>query len=64
MSGAWIGAQVCWLSFAILTTDLPVLAGTGMALSANVVISMMELGRCRGITTNLSLSDLVPVSGG
>jgi hypothetical protein len=55
---------VCWLSFAILTTDLPMLAGTAMALSANVVNSLMELGRRRGTPTNLSLSDLVPVSGG
>ncbi len=54
-----IGAQICWLSFAVLTTDLPVLAGAVMALSTNALISSVELGRRRGARAP---STLVPAA--
>ena len=47
-NGLKVGSQICWLSFAILTTDLPVLAGALMALTTNAMISSVELSRRRG----------------
>jgi uncharacterized protein with PQ loop repeat len=61
-NGLKIGSQVCWLSFAILTTDLPVLAGAVMALSTNAVVSSVELARRRrGPTQAQPIGKLMPV---
>jgi len=45
-----VAAQLFWLTFAILTLDLPVLAGAMMALSTNAIVTSVELGRRRGVT--------------
>jgi uncharacterized protein with PQ loop repeat len=42
-----VGSQLCWLSFALLTTDVPVIASASMALSTNVLIGIVEFGRRR-----------------
>jgi uncharacterized protein with PQ loop repeat len=42
-----LAAQVCWLTFALMTTDAPVLAGASMALFTNSLITSVELGRRR-----------------
>lgn len=54
-------AQVCWLTFAILTTDLPVVAGAVMALSTNSVITSVELGRRRRAPVSFAPAGLTPV---
>lgn len=54
-------AQVCWLSFAILTTDLPVVAGAVMALSTNSVITSIELGRRRATPGSGAVLEPSPV---
>lgn len=56
-----IGSQLCWLSFAILTIDRPVLAGAVMALSTNALISSVELGRRRGSSVAMAASQPTPV---
>jgi uncharacterized protein with PQ loop repeat len=47
-SGLKIASQVCWLSFAILTTDLPVAVAGVMALTTNGTVALVEWGRRRG----------------
>ncbi len=47
-SGLKVGSQVCWLSFALLTTDLPVIVSACMALTTNAIVTSVELGRRRG----------------
>ncbi len=42
-----LASQLCWLSFAVLTLDLPVVVSAVMALSTNGVVTMVELGRRR-----------------
>ncbi|MBI1375905.1 MAG: hypothetical protein GC157_00255 [Frankiales bacterium] len=42
-----VGSQLCWLSFALLTTDVPVVVSALMALSTNAVVSLVELSRRR-----------------
>lgn len=56
-----VAAQVCWLTFAILTTDLPVLAAAVMALSTNSVITSIELGRRRAAPMGVATEELAPV---
>jgi len=45
-----IGSQLCWLSFALLTTDVPVVISASMALSTNAAVSLVELSRRRSWT--------------
>ncbi len=42
-----LGSQMCWLSFAALTVDVPVIVSALMALSTNLVITGVELRRRR-----------------
>lgn len=42
-----VGSQLCWLSFALLTTDTPVIVSALLALSANGIVTTVELGRRR-----------------
>jgi uncharacterized protein with PQ loop repeat len=58
-NGLRVAAQVCWLTFAVMTMDLPVLAGAVMALSANTVITSVELGRRRAAVA--AVAEPVPV---
>ncbi len=59
-----ITSQVCWLSFAIMTWDLPVLAGGIMALSTNALVTAVELSRRRGVAVGLTpaVREAVPVA--
>jgi uncharacterized protein with PQ loop repeat len=43
-----IGSQVCWFSFAMLTTDAPVIVSALMALATNGIVTAVELGRRSG----------------
>ncbi len=56
-----VAAQVCWLTFAVLTTDVPVMAGAAMALSTNAVITSIELGRRRSAPMSLAGLEPTPV---
>ena len=40
-------SQLCWLAFAVLTLDVPVLVAAIMTLSTNIVITGVELARRR-----------------
>lgn len=40
-------SQSCWLAFAILTLDVPVLAAAIVTLSTNLVVGLVELARRR-----------------
>jgi uncharacterized protein with PQ loop repeat len=42
-----VGSQLCWLAFALLTADVPVVISALMALSTNAVISAVEVSRRR-----------------
>ena len=42
-----VGSQLCWLSFALLTADVPVVISALMALTTNAVISAVEVSRRR-----------------
>lgn len=42
-----LAAQLSWLSFAVMTGDLPVLVGSSTALVANTLITSVEAGRRR-----------------
>jgi uncharacterized protein with PQ loop repeat len=42
-----LASQFCWLSFAVLTVDLPVVVSAVMALATNGVVTVVELGRRR-----------------
>lgn len=46
-TGMKIAGQVSWFSFAVMTADLPVLAGSSVALVGNVVITSVEVSRRR-----------------
>lgn len=41
-------SQLCWLAFAVLTLDVPVLVAAIMTLSTNFVITGVEMARRRG----------------
>lgn len=59
-NGLKVAAQVCWLTFAILTMDLPVLAGASMALMSNGLVSGVEIARRKGAsTTPFAMPELV-----
>jgi uncharacterized protein with PQ loop repeat len=40
-------SQLCWLAFAVLTLDVPVLVAAVITLSTNVVVGLTELARRR-----------------
>ena len=40
-------SQLCWLAFAVLTLDVPVLVAAIMTLSTNFVITGVEIARRR-----------------
>jgi uncharacterized protein with PQ loop repeat len=42
-----VGSQLCWLSFALLTADVPVVISALVTLSTNSVISGVEVSRRR-----------------
>lgn len=56
-----VAAQLCWLTFAILTVDLPVIAGAVMALSTNALITSVELGRRRAVPAGPAVLEPAPV---
>ena len=41
-------SQLCWLAFAVLTLDVPVLVAAIMTLGTNFVITGVEIARRRG----------------
>jgi uncharacterized protein with PQ loop repeat len=45
--GLKIVSQLCWLSFAVLTLDVPVLVAAIVTLSTNLVVGLTELARRR-----------------
>jgi uncharacterized protein with PQ loop repeat len=55
--GLKIASQVSWLTFAVLTTDLPVAVAGVMSLTTNGLVASVELGRRRGApVANLGLA--------
>lgn len=55
--GLKIASQVSWLTFAVLTTDLPVAVAGVMSLTTNGIVASVELGRRRGTpVANLGLA--------
>jgi len=42
-----VASQLCWLTFALLTTDVPVIVAAVMTLSTNIVVTAVEVARRR-----------------
>ena len=45
--GLKLASQACWITFALLTLDVPVIVSALMALSTNAVVTTVELARRR-----------------
>ena len=45
--GLKLASQLCWITFAVLTLDLPVIVSALMALSTNGIVTGVELARRR-----------------
>lgn len=46
--GLKLVSQLCWLAFAVLTLDVPVLVAAIMTLSTNLIVTVVEMARRRG----------------
>ncbi len=56
-----IGSQLCWLSFALLTTDIPVIVSATLALTTNSVITAVEAARRRAAADVAVATRQIPV---
>jgi uncharacterized protein with PQ loop repeat len=55
--GLKLASQLCWITFAMLTLDVPVIVSALMALSTNGIVTAVELGRRRGSELELPAYD-------
>ena len=59
--GLKLASQSCWITFAVLTLDVPVIVSALMALSTNTVVTAVELRRRRDAASALPAYDRVLV---
>ncbi|MFN8169210.1 MAG: PQ-loop domain-containing transporter [Candidatus Nanopelagicales bacterium] len=52
-----LASQSCWITFALLTLDVPVIVSALMALSTNAVVTVVELSRRRAAVAELDHAD-------
>ena len=55
--GLKLASQLCWITFALLTLDVPVIVSALMALTTNGIVTVVELGRRRGAELELPAYD-------
>jgi hypothetical protein len=55
--GLKLASQACWMTFAVLTLDLPVVVSALMALTTNALVTTVELARRRDVGLELAAYD-------